>query len=329
MHTARYGAAAVLRARTPSRLGRCVFADASRARLGLRTAQARWTEFLGYSVPFLTKVAAALLSGGPSALASKDAELAADARRSMEALGPTYIKIGQMMSVRPDVIGPAAMAELAVLQDSVPRFSSEIAFRTIEEELGRPVDELFSSLSPEPVAAASLAQVYRGVVRATGLEVAVKVQRPGVRAVVSKDLYVLRRAAEVYQGLIDRLAPTQRTDYIALLNEWAIGFYTELDFNNEARNAIFMKEALATRVPDVFVPAVVTELSTRRLLVTEWVDGVKLTACEPAEIAALTAVGQEAFLTQLLTLGFFHADPVRIRFCLVITHPSYDCQQQR
>ena len=165
----------------------------------LLSPQARWTEFLGYSVPFLTKVAAALLTGGPSALAAKDAELAADARRSMEALGPTYIKIGQMMSVRPDVIGPRAMAELAQLQDSVPRFGSDMAFATIEQELGRPVSEVFSSLSPEPVAAASLAQVYRGVVRATGLEVAVKVQRPGVRAVVSKDLYVLRRAAEVYQ----------------------------------------------------------------------------------------------------------------------------------
>ena len=108
---------------------------------------------------------------------------------------------------------------------------------------------------------------------------------------------------------MERLAPSQRTDYVALLNEWAIGFYTELDFNNEAANATAMKEALATRVPDIFVPAVVQELSTRRLLVTEWVDGVKLTACDQAEIASLTAVGQEAFLTQLLTLGFFHADP--------------------
>ncbi len=156
-------------------------------------------------MPFLTKVAASLLTGGPSALAAAQGDLARDARKSMEALGPTYIKIGQMMSVRPDVIGPAAMAELATLQDSVPRFSTEVAYATIEEELGRSVSEVFSSISAEPIAAASLAQVYKGVVRATGQEVAVKVQRPGVRAVVSKDLYVLRRAAEVYQGACLRI----------------------------------------------------------------------------------------------------------------------------
>jgi predicted unusual protein kinase regulating ubiquinone biosynthesis (AarF/ABC1/UbiB family) len=271
--------------------------------------QARWTEFLGHAVPFLTKIAGAIITGGPSALAARDSELAADARRSMELLGPTYIKVGQMMSVRPDVIGPNAMAELAKLQDSVPRFSSVKAFAMIESELGRSIDDVFSELSPEPVAAASLAQVYKGTLRACGTAVAVKVQRPGVRGVVSKDLYVLRRAAEVYQGLMERLAPSQRTDYVALLNEWAIGFYTELDFNNEAANAIAMKEALATRVPDVYIPAVFTEVSSRRVLVTEWVDGVKLTTCPPEEIASLTALGQEAFLTQLLSLGFFHADP--------------------
>jgi aarF domain-containing kinase len=214
-----------------------------------------------------------------------------------------------MMSVRPDVIGPAAMAELAKLQDSVPRFSSAEAFALIESELGCPIADVYSELSPEPVAAASLAQVYKGTLRACGTTVAVKVQRPGVRGIVSKDLYVLRRAAEVYDGLMKRLAPTQQTDYVALLNEWAIGFYTELDFSNEAANAIAMREALKDRVPDVYIPPVFLEHSSRRVLVTEWVDGVKLTQCEPAEIARLIAVGQEAFLTQLLTLGFFHADP--------------------
>ena len=106
----------------------------------------------------------------------------------------------------------------------------------LEQELGRPLMEVFSEFADEPVAAASLAQVYRAVLRESGEVVAVKVQRPGVQSLVSKDLYVLRRAAEVYQGLIKRFAPQQRTDYVALLNEWAVGFYTELDFKNEAAN---------------------------------------------------------------------------------------------
>ena len=227
----------------------------------------------------------------------------------MERLGPTYIKVGQMMSVRPDVVGPRAMAELQKLQDAVPRFPTAAAVATIEEELGAPVATVFQSISPEPVAAASLAQVYKAVLL-TGETVAVKVQRPGIRSIVSKDLYVLRRAAEVYNGLMQRLVPQQRTDYVALLNEWAIGFYTELDFKNEARNAMQMRTSLERAgVSGVLVPRVFTEFSTRRLLVTEWVDGVKLTDCSPEEIKELTATAQEAFLTQLLTLGFFHADP--------------------
>jgi len=271
--------------------------------------QAHWQQFLGFQIPFLTKVATIVISSGPGALLERDGELARDARVIMEKLGPTYIKMGQMMSVRADVVGPRAMAELTKLQDAVPRFDTAAALAMIEEELGMPVSSVFSDISPEPVAAASLAQVYKATL-VTGERVAVKVQRPGIRSVVSKDLYVLRRAAEVYQGLMDRLVPQQRTNYIGLLNEWAIGFYTELDFQNEARNAMQMRTSLeAAGIKGVLVPKVYPQFSSRRLLVTEWVDGRKLTDCSPAEIKDLTAIAQEAFLTQLLTLGFFHADP--------------------
>jgi predicted unusual protein kinase regulating ubiquinone biosynthesis (AarF/ABC1/UbiB family) len=105
---------------------------------------------------------------------------------------------------------------------------------------------------------------------------------------VSKDLYVLRRAAEVYQGLIDRFAPKQRTDYVALLNEWAVGFYTELDFLNELKNQRLIKGMLKEQgVQGVYVPEVMEEVSTRRLLVSEWVDGIKLSQCPPSEIKEL------------------------------------------
>merc|ERR1719261_384620 len=180
----------------------------------------------------------------------------------------------------------------------------------IEKELGRPLNDVFEEFDEDPAAAASLAQVYRAKLRETGEWVAVKVQRPGVQALVSKDLYVLRRAAEIYQGLIKRFAPQQRTDYVALLNEWAVGFYTELDFKNEAANMRKMGEVLEEAgVTDVLVPKVYDDYTTRKLLVSEWIDGVKLSHCDPAEIKDLIAIGQECFLVQLLQAGFFHSDP--------------------
>jgi predicted unusual protein kinase regulating ubiquinone biosynthesis (AarF/ABC1/UbiB family) len=124
---------------------------------------------------------------------------------------------------------------------------------------------------------------------------------------VSKDLYVLRRAAEVFQGLVERFAPQQRTNYVALLNEWAIGFYTELDFANEARNQMRLRAALIDAgITGITVPRVYEDMCTRRVLVSEWMDGKKLSECPPGEIAEVTAIAQEAFLTQLFGLGFFH-----------------------
>ena len=165
--------------------------------------------------------------------------------------------------------------------------------------------------SQAPVAAASLAQVYRARVAGTDKIVAIKVQRPEILSTVSKDLYVLRRAAEVYQGLIERFAPQQRTDYVALLNEWAVGFYTELDFLNEASNQQRLRDLIMDqeKVSGVYVPEVYHELSTRRVLVTEWIDGTKLSDCPKDEIRKLIGVGQECFLVQLLQVGFFHSDP--------------------
>jgi len=271
--------------------------------------QARWREFLGVTVPFLTKMVAMLVRGGTAELEKNQVQLARDARINLERLGPTYIKAGQMMSVRPDVLPKAALDELAVLQDSVKPFDTAVAVSMIEKELGGPLGQFFTEISEEPVAAASLAQVYKATLL-NGDTVAVKVQRPSMLSLVSKDLYVLRRAAEVYQGLMDRFAPQQKTNYVALLNEWAIGFYTELDFTNEAANQIKLKMLLAENdVSGVYIPEVYAEFCTRKLLVTEWIDGCKLSDCPPDEIREFVAVGQECFLTQLLQVGFFHADP--------------------
>jgi predicted unusual protein kinase regulating ubiquinone biosynthesis (AarF/ABC1/UbiB family) len=202
--------------------------------------------------------------------------------------------------------------ELTKLQDSVEPFDTTVAVQQIERELGGPLGQFFTSISEKPVAAASLAQVYLATLNdGQNTKVAVKVQRPDVLGTVSKDLYVLRRAAEVFQGLVERFAPQQRTNYVALLNEWSIGFYTELDFNNEARNQRRLRDMMINKkIPGVMVPKVYDELCTRRILVSEWIDGIKLSEASTSEIARVTPLAQEAFLTQLFEAGFFHADPV-------------------
>ena len=267
----------------------------------------RWTEFLGYAIPYLTRIITILVSGGSPELKKQGAVLAKDARVIFEKLGPTYIKMGQMMSVRPDVLPKEALDELKILQDSVKPFDTETAIKQIESELGGDLNQFFSEISIEPVAAASLAQVYKARLNSTGEYVAVKVQRPSVLETVSKDLYVLRRAAEVYQGLTDRFAPQQKTNYVNLFNEWAVGFYTELDFLNEAANQQRLKDLLIEEgVSGVYVPNVYHDLCTRRVLVTEWIDGKKLSDSPPSIIKELIVDAQEAFLVQLLQVGFFH-----------------------
>jgi len=270
----------------------------------------RWGTFVGKAVPFLTKLVTLFIRDGKI----DDSEipaLAKQARMDLQDLGATFIKLGQVLSVRPDVLPQAALDELAELQDSVVPFSTEVAVQQIEKELGGPLGQFFTSISEEPVAAASLAQVYLATLNdGKNTRVAVKVQRPDVLGTVSKDLYVLRRAAEVWQGLMERFAPQQKTNYVALLNEWAIGFYTELDFENEAANQRKLRDLLLDKnITQVTVPKVFDEYCTRRLLVSEWLDGTKLSSCTTEQIAEVTPDAQEAFLTQLFEVGYFHADP--------------------
>lgn len=161
------------------------------------------------------------LEGNPDLEVQRAAEL----RDKITSLGPFYIKIGQALSIRPDVLSPRSMVELQKLCDKVPSFDSKIAFATIERELGKPVDEFFSEITPEPVAAASLGQVYKAVLRETGETVAVKVQRPQVLETVSLDLYLARELgflARKFPALVDRI------DVVALLDEFAYRFYQEL-----------------------------------------------------------------------------------------------------
>lgn len=195
---------------------------------------------------------------------SDDVEVkrAAQLRNTIVSLGPFFIKLGQALSIRPDILSPRAMVELQQLCDKVPCFDSALAMRTIEEELGRPPSEIFSKMTAEPVAAASLGQVYKATLAETGEEVAVKVQRPFVLETVSLDLHLVRNI-----GLFLRKFPTitSRLDIVSILDEFANNFYQELDYNLECQNGIRVAEDMK-RLPMVVIPKNYPTYTARRFV---------------------------------------------------------------
>ncbi|XP_058096611.1 uncharacterized aarF domain-containing protein kinase At1g71810, chloroplastic isoform X2 [Magnolia sinica] len=205
-----------------------------------------------------------------------------------------------LVELGPDVIPPAYLDELSLLQDRIAPFSTEIAFNTIEKELGLPIDMLFSEITSEPIAAASLGQVYKASLRPSGEFVAVKVQRPGVQAAISLDIFILRYLA----GFIRR-AGKFNTDLQAVVDEWASSLFREMDYRAEARNGLKFRN-LYGELQDVFVPKMYLEQSSRRVLIMEWVEGKKLS--EVKDLYLIEA-GVYCSLTQLLEYGFYHADP--------------------
>ncbi|XP_017981466.1 PREDICTED: uncharacterized aarF domain-containing protein kinase At1g71810, chloroplastic isoform X2 [Theobroma cacao] len=225
---------------------------------------------------------------------------AAELRKILVELGPAYIKIAQAISSRPDLIPPSYLDELSLLQDQITPFSTEVAFDTIEKELGLPIDELFSEISPEPVAAASLGQVYQARLRHSGQVVAVKVQRPGVQAAISLDILILR----ILAGVVKK-AGKFNTDLQAVVDEWASSLFREMDYRKEANNGLKFRR-LYGGIKDVFVPNMYMEHTTRRVLVMEWVEGQKLSEVEDLY---LVEVGVYCSFNQLLENGFYHADP--------------------
>ena len=249
---------------------------------------------------FLSGVAWDLLTDN---LKANEVNRARQIREIVTSLGPAYIKLGQALSIRPDLLSPAAMNELQKLCDKVPSFDNDVAMALINSELGRPWHEIYDDLSPEPVAAASLGQVYKGRLPAGDI-VAVKVQRPYVLETVTIDLFIIRRIA-----LELRKIPKISTDFVALLDEWAERFFEELDYVNEGNNATKFAEMMKDDLPQVVVPKTYNELTSRKVLTSEWIEGEKLSQSTEDDVGSLVNVGVICYLKQLLDTGFFHADP--------------------
>ncbi|MBG1260717.1 ABC1 kinase family protein [Nostoc commune] len=237
-----------------------------------------------------------------------DRRRATQLRVLLTQLGPAYIKIGQALSTRPDLVPPVYLEELTKLQDQLPPFPNEIAYQFIKEELGAPPEEVYAELSAHPIAAASLGQVYKGKLK-TGEEVAVKVQRPDLREGITIDLYILRNLAAWVQKKVKRV----RSDLVGILDELGDRIFEEMDYIHEGENAERFFQ-LYGHMKDVYVPKIYWEYTNRRVLTMEWINGTKLTQTEEISAQGINArylieVGVQCSLRQLLEHGFFHADP--------------------
>ncbi|KAB2024973.1 hypothetical protein ERO13_D06G105800v2 [Gossypium hirsutum] len=256
-------------------------------------------------------------------------ERAVKFREMLIRLGPFYVKLGQALSTRADILPPVYCQELAKLQDQIPPFPTRIAKKSIEMELGIPISEIFADISPEPIAAASLGQVYKARLH-SGELVAVKVQRPGMSLMLTLDALLFHMIG----GQIKRFAKA-RKDLLVAVNEMVRHMFDEIDYVLEARNAerfaslyggwpgdghtsnhnakgvntIKNKNAKGIKVPKIY-----WNLTRKTVLTMEWVDGIKLTdeaALKKAYLNRRELIDQGVYcsLRQMLEVGFFHADP--------------------
>jgi predicted unusual protein kinase regulating ubiquinone biosynthesis (AarF/ABC1/UbiB family) len=227
----------------------------------------------------------------------------------LEALGPTFIKLGQFLSTRADLLPAAYLEALARLQDDLEPFPYADVERIVQDELGVRLSKAFVAFDEEPIAAASLGQVHHAMLRG-GREVAVKVQRPGIRERVLKDLDALHELAPVF----DRFAgPSRSMDTARMLEEMRHSLVRELDYREEARSMLTIATQLR-EFESIIVPLPVEDFTTARVLTMDFVAGVKITAVSPIERtevdgAALADQLFRAYLQQILVDGVFHADP--------------------
>jgi ubiquinone biosynthesis protein len=233
---------------------------------------------------------------------------AARLRQALEALGPIFVKFGQILSTRRDLLAPDIADELARLQDQVPPFPAEEALKIIHRVYGRPADEIFAAFEREPVASASVAQVHLGRLP-DGTEIAVKVLRPGISAVINEDLALLHAGASLIEWL---WADGKRLRPHEVVDEFAKHLEVELDLLREASNASQLRRNFADS-PLLIVPAVHWDYCTSEVMVMERMHGTPISQvselrAQGIDIPRLSRAGVEIFFTQVFRDGFFHAD---------------------
>ncbi|RLJ70860.1 2-octaprenylphenol hydroxylase [Hydrogenivirga caldilitoris] len=230
-------------------------------------------------------------------------------RMAFEELGPTFIKLGQILSTRPDLVPAEYIEELSKLQDRIPPCDPDKIVSVIEEELGKPVGELFLEFDREPIASASIGQVHRAVLR-SGDRVVIKVQKPGVEKQIKQDLEILE---ELLNTLVQHWELARQWDIEGFFEEFAYILKNELDYEREGRNAeTFRKNFLKDR--NVYIPKVYWEYTTAKVLVLEELEGAKFTELEKIrnlgyDPKKLAYEGAQVYMNMFLRDGFFHGDP--------------------
>ena len=230
-------------------------------------------------------------------------------RERLVELGPAYIKLGQVLSTRPDLLPVPYIKELEHLQDDVPPMDFEQVEKTIEEELGARIGKLFESFEEEPLGSASLGQVHAALLR-DGRSVVVKVQRPNMREQLSEEIEFFRELASF---LSEHTAAGSRIDLVGVVQQLARALADELDYRSEARNMATFRKVLAT-FPHILIPRVIDAYTTHKVLTSERIKGVKIDSIPPItrieyEFGQLAEEFAKAYLHQITDSGHFHADP--------------------
>jgi len=285
------------------------------ARDGGRWAQFKWwgRDLLFYLLDHFIRALRLLIFRGAEGSSRKEIRLeqqAAWLRKSLIDLGPTFIKIGQALGTRADLLPLAYVKELATLQDQVPAFSTAEAFARIESELGHSLHECYPEIDSEPIASASLGQVYRARL-ASGEEVAVKVQRPKLEGIISFDIAILYRLVKLTNRFLPKA--NENADWEGMLREFHTTIFEEMDYVKEGRNADRFRYNFRTWRA-VRVPKIYWSHTSTRVLTLEFIRGTKVVDVEGLRARRISAVKVNrllvrTYLKQLLEDGFFHADP--------------------
>jgi len=234
---------------------------------------------------------------------------AAQLREKLTKLGPAFVKVGQALSTRPDLLPGRYLEELSSLQDALPTFSDKEAFALVEKELGRKMKDTFKTITPQPIAAASLGQVYKATTLDTNKTVALKVQRPSIYEGLELDFHLIR----MFGAVVDANVESLNTSIVSLVDEFAERVFLELNYVQEGINAERFARLYGDH-PDVVVPTIDWERTSARVLTMEFIEGTKLSEREKLkekglDVLSLVDIGIQCSLRQLLEFGYFHADP--------------------